>query len=78
MQPKPETSPNPQEEQIGRAISALRAQRRRHLEALAEIDEALRQLGVGDEEEHSAEDPQFRAALDRVNQLYGQALRRLA
>ena len=67
-----------QEEQISRAISALRAQRRRHVEALAEIDEALKQLGVADEEERSAEDPQFRAALERVNQLYGQALQRLA
>lgn len=76
MQSKAET-PLPHE-QVTLAISALRAQRQRHIEALAEIDEALRQLGADDEEDHSAEDPRFRAALERVNQLYGQALQRLA
>ena len=78
MQSKQGTSQAPPEEQVSRVIATLRAQRRRHLEALAEIDETLRQLVGEDEENRSAEDPSFRAAMERVNRLYGQALRRLA
>lgn len=77
MQPK--RSPLPPEQQVSKAIAALRTQQRRHLEALAEIEEALQQLGDGSTaEDGSAEDPQFREALAEANRTYGAVLRRLA
>lgn len=76
MSAKPILKP---EASLDRAVTALRSQRRRHLEALAEIDEALRQLGMpAVDAADSADDPDFVAALERVNERYGTALSRLA